>query len=185
MTLLTIRVINNNMRRVHEMPGDVALKTLGSAQRRTLSKVTFGIWAVTHSSAGERLGYMLLWKCTSCVITLYSRLNGVHPHPVFSQHVTSHLWVRPGVRAPRPHGLRVRTRRDPVNANSVLYVHVCAPCRGNAGLRESVCESVSIITPRTPRACVSEEPWSQGTPHVSARRIRQQQISDDSEAQWK
>lgn len=60
MTLLTIRVINNNMRRVHEMPGDVALKTLGSAQRRTLSKVTFGIWAVTHSSAGERLGYMLL-----------------------------------------------------------------------------------------------------------------------------
>lgn len=43
------------------------------------SKVTFGIWVVTHSSAGERLGYMRLWKCTSCMIILYSRLNGVHP----------------------------------------------------------------------------------------------------------
>lgn len=52
---------------------------LSSSQRRTPCKVTFGIWVVTHSSAGERLGYMLLWKCTSCMIILYSRLNGVHP----------------------------------------------------------------------------------------------------------
>lgn len=48
----------------------------GSFQRH---KVTFGISVVTHSSAGKRLGYMLLWKCTSCMIILYSRLNGVHP----------------------------------------------------------------------------------------------------------
>lgn len=40
--------------------------------------VTLGIWAVTHSSGEESLGYMLLWGCTSCAIILYFRLNGVH-----------------------------------------------------------------------------------------------------------
>lgn len=57
--------------------GDVVLKTL--APVRWTHWVTFDIWAVTHSSAVERLGYMLLWKSTSYVIVLYSRLNGVHP----------------------------------------------------------------------------------------------------------
>ena len=113
------------------MPGDVVLRTLGSVQRRTLSKVTFGIWVVTHSSAGERLGYMVLWKCTSCVITLYSRLNGVHPIPYLVN--MSHLISECArVCASRPRGLRVRTRCDPANANSILYVHVCTPCHGNA-----------------------------------------------------
>lgn len=50
----------------------------GSTQRY---KVTFGIWVVTHSSAGGRLSYVLIWKRTSCMIILYSRLNGVHPSP--------------------------------------------------------------------------------------------------------
>ena len=45
--------------------GDVVLQTgFGYNHRHThthtLSKVTFGIWVVTHSSAGERLGSTLL-----------------------------------------------------------------------------------------------------------------------------
>lgn len=34
---------------------------------------------MSHPSAAKRLGYMLPWKCTSCVIIRYSGPNGAHP----------------------------------------------------------------------------------------------------------
>lgn len=36
-----------------------------------------GLWLIHQQR--KRLGYKLLWKCTSCMIILYPRLNGVHP----------------------------------------------------------------------------------------------------------
>lgn len=56
-------------------------------------------------------------------------------------------------------GLRVRTQRDPVSGDSILYVHVCAPAHV-----KSKSLSVSVITPsQTPRASVLGGTRSQGT----------------------
>ena len=145
----------------------------GSSRRHKPCKVTFGIWAVTHSSARERLGYMLLWKCTSCMIILYSRLNGVHPilYLVNMSHLIC-VYVCVSA-ASRPRVLRVRTQRDPVNVDSILYVHVCTSAPVNA-------EGTSVFVkaypslhlthlgpPRVGRAAITGE-----TPHVSACRIQ-------------
>lgn len=149
----------------------------GSFQRH---KVTFGISVVTHSSAGKRLGYMLLWKCTSCMIILYSRLNGVHPI-LYLVNMSHLICVCVCVSAVyHPCEPRVRTRvtqrmwTQYCMSMSALKPHECRIC-------EWVCESISIITPHTPQASVWEEPWSQGTPQVSVWCIRRQKISHDRE----
>lgn len=66
-------------------------KTSGRAADRR--KVTSGIWAVTQSSAGERLGYMhdhTFLRAECCASS-----------PLFSQHVTSHLRVSVALAAVR------------------------------------------------------------------------------------
>lgn len=150
-------------------------KNLGSSQRNIPGKVTFGIWVVTHSSARERLGYMLLWKCTSCMIILYSRLNGVHPIPylVNMSHLicvreclscVSPTWAsRENTAWPGEPSLSVVHPRPPRLATWMGFF-VCLFILNI--FFECVRERISIITPHTPRAFVSEEPWSQAAPHV-------------------
>lgn len=163
---------------------------LQSEAHTTPWKVTFGIWVVTHSSAGERLGYMLLWKCTSCMIILYSRLNGVRPvlYLVNMSHLicvcvclscvspvcVRHSWdtqIGENTGWPTEYERHIVCLRLILSHKNERY--------------ECVCASVSIMTPHTPQASVSDEPWSQGTLHVSLCRVRRQQISDDREAQRK
>lgn len=179
MTLLMIRVINSNTRRVHE-----CLETwcwgLSAPFRDTLSKVTFGIWVVTHSSAGERLGYMLPWKCTSCVITLYSRLNGVHPIPYLVN--MSHLICacarvcarlgRVGFAWERGVTLRMRTQ---------YCMSMSAPrATATRGSRVCMWKYIYYYPSHTSGLCVR---GAMITGNTSC--FRRQQISDDSEAQRK
>ncbi len=166
----------------------------GSSQRHAPSKVTFGIWVVTHSSAGERLGYMLLWKCTSRMIILYSRLNGVHP--ILYLVNMSHLicvcvcvclsCVSP-MRDPHED-----TACDPVNADSILYVHVCARATWKQCMwvctwkyihyypshTSGFCVRVATITGSTSCFCVSRQTaanlrWQRGTEEISPWNIKQ------------
>lgn len=101
-------------------------------------KVTSGIWVVTHSSAGERLGYVhdqSFLQAECCASS-----------PVFSQHVTSHLRVSAAL---QPRGLCVR--RDPADADSMLHVHVNAEvCAGS--------NILCIITSHTPQSPARDEP---------------------------
>lgn len=152
-------------------------------------KVTFGIRVVTHSSAGEKVG-----------LHASVRVHVVHDHfllkaewcasyPVFSQHVTSHLSVCVCVcfsAVSQPCGLRVRTRvaqwmrTQRWMSTSALIPHDCGIC-------ECVCVRKSY--PRSPLTHTSGSFVRRATitwgVHVSVCRIRQQQNSDDREAQRK
>ncbi len=171
--------------------GDAEDIGFSSSQKHPLSQVTFGIWVVTHSSAGERLGYMLLWKCTSCMIILYPRPNGVHPI-LYLVNMSHLICVFVCLSCVHPCGLRVRTHCDPPHADSILCVRVCALAM-NAGYGRVYAEVYpllplthssgfflrgAVITGNTSCFCVSHQTaanlrWQRGTEEISPWNIKQ------------
>lgn len=111
----------------------------------------FGIRLVSHSSAAGKVRLHASVKVHVMHDHPLLRAEWCAPPPppalpVFSQHVTSHLCVCARACVSQlcnTHvGLRVRTQRDPVSGDSILYVHVGAPAHV-----KSRSPSVSVITP--------------------------------------
>lgn len=103
-------------------------------------------------------------------------------HSVLSHHVSSHLCLRVSQLCLTCVGFAWKH-----TVTQWMWTQCCMSTSAlrECGMYECACGSISIIPPHAPRASVSDETRSQGTPHVPVCRIRQQQISDDREAQRK
>lgn len=157
------------------------------SEAQTPCKVTAGIWVVTHSSAEERLGYMLLWGCTSRMIVLHSRLKPCASSAVFAQHVISHLCKSPSQLRlkPREFGMRIAV----LPGECWWRVRIGNLTAEKKKKKEDFFRKTWKHLQHTPHpnrplyiGFLSDGPWSYGALHGS---VRQQQISDDREEQRK